>query len=84
MTIAAILIGILCGNLGAVIVKQFNIGLFWNSITGIVGALGITLGQTWLEIDLFLHWSHDMLAACAAAVCVMLVIGGLTALYHRN
>lgn len=83
MIFATILIGILCGNLGAVIVKPFNIGLFWNSITGIIGALGMTLGQDWLDVDLFQHWSHDMLAACAAAVVAMLLAGGLTALRYK-
>lgn len=83
MTLAAILIGILCGNLGAVIVKPFNIGLFWNSVTGIIGALAITWGQDWLGIDLFAHWSYDMLASSAAAVAVMLLAGGLVAFRYR-
>ncbi|MFT4716945.1 MAG: putative membrane protein YeaQ/YmgE (transglycosylase-associated protein family) [Paracoccaceae bacterium] len=83
MIFSAILIGILCGNLGAVLFKQLNIGLFWNSITGVIGALGITLGQGWLSVDLFPHWSHDMLAAGGAAVVVMLLAGGAVAMRYR-
>jgi uncharacterized membrane protein YeaQ/YmgE (transglycosylase-associated protein family) len=84
MILSAIFIGILCGNLGAVIVKPFNIGLFWNSITGIIGALAVIEGQDWLGIDLFPHWSHDMLAASAAAVGVMLLAGGAVAFRYRG
>jgi uncharacterized membrane protein YeaQ/YmgE (transglycosylase-associated protein family) len=82
--ISAILIGIVCGNFGAVVVKPFNLGLFWNSIAGALGAGATLYLPPRLGFDLFDQWSYDFLAAAGAGMLVMLVAGGLTALRFRG
>ncbi len=82
--IATVLAGMVAGNLGAVLMKAFNIGLFWNSIAGGAGGLAIALIPVALGRDFIEPWYYDLLAAGAAGAAVMLVSGGLVALRFRG
>ncbi len=82
--IATLLMGALCGNLGAVLIKPFNIGLFWNSVTGGVGAAVVLYLPHFLRFIRYDHWALEFLAASVGGLVLMLIIGGLTALAYRE
>ncbi len=84
LEIAAILIGIIGGNLGAVVLKPLNIGLFWNSVCGGIGAIAITFAPGWLNTDLFDFWLFDFVAAALAGMGLMIIAGALVALRFRG
>jgi len=84
LEIACILIGMLCGNLGAVIVTPFNLGLLWNTVIGaiggaIVGYLPLIVGQDFLS-----PWYVDLMAASGLSIGLMLIAGGAVAFRFRG
>lgn len=81
--ITLILIGIVCGNLGAVLIPPVNIGLWWNSVSGATGALAFILAPKFSEISFGYFWAIDFIAAGLCGVVTMLVIGGGLALFYR-
>ena len=84
LVIACTLFGMLCGNLGAVVVKPFNLGLFWNSLIGGIGGIAVGFLPVLLGQDLLKQWYADLLASGAAGMALMLIIGGLVALRYRG
>jgi len=82
--IALTLTGMLAGNLGAVVVKQFNIGLFWNSVVGGLGAALVGFGPKFAGFPHFDDWSLEFLAAFGTGFGLMLIAGGLTELAYRE
>ncbi len=84
LEIASILLGMICGNLGAVVIKALNVGLFWNTICGLAGASGFILAQRWFGWGMFDFWYYDFLSAGAAGMALMLFAGAMTALRFRD
>lgn len=82
--IAALMIGALCGNVGAVLVRPFNLGLFWNGVTGALGAAGVLWLPELLGLPTFGQWSYEFLAAGGAGLALMLLTGGLVELWYRR
>ncbi len=84
LEIAVVLIGIVGGNFGAVIVKPLNLGLFWNSIIGAVGAASLVIAQRVFYVDLFANWSYDILAAAGVGMALPLTLGAVAEFVYRN
>jgi|GEM_PF-1481312 len=86
--IALVLIGGLCGNLGAVLVPAFNLGLFWNTVLGAAGALAAHFGTGDLvavhALSALDRWPYGFLFAALSGTGAMLLIGGLVALAYRD
>ncbi|NOX39257.1 MAG: hypothetical protein GXP05_01710 [Alphaproteobacteria bacterium] len=82
--IALVLIGIVCGNLGAVLVRPLNLGLFWNSIWGGLGAAAYIYCQAWFALPVPDFWGYGFLAAGGSGMIAMLLVGGLVALRFRD
>ena len=82
--IAALLIGALCGNVAAVVAKPVNLGLFWNSLLGALGAGGVLWLPERLGLPPFAQWSHEFLAAGGAGFLLVLLAGGLVELWYRR
>lgn len=82
--VTCLLIGAVCGNLGAVLVPSFNLGLFWNTVLGSVGAYAGLRLLPHVEIDRVGHWTTDFLAAGASGMTVMLIAGGIVELVYRR
>lgn len=83
-TIAALLIGVVCGNLGAVVAPPVNLGLWWNSVFGAVGAAGYLWLPDLAGYASFGYWVHDFIAAGAAGFALVAVLGTLVALWSRR
>jgi len=84
LDVASLLIGVVWGNLGAVLIPPFNLGLFWNSVTGVLGAGAIVYVRGvpgLLKLD---PWYVDIAVASMAALVTMLMIGALVALRYRR
>lgn len=81
--IALILIGIVCGNLGAVLIPPLNIGLWWNSVSGAGGALVFAFVPKLLRLNLDPFWAFDFIAAGLSGMLTMLLIGAIVALLYR-
>jgi uncharacterized membrane protein YeaQ/YmgE (transglycosylase-associated protein family) len=84
MQIACILIGMLCGNLGAVVARPLNLGLLWNSVAGGIGGGVIGFLPQILGRDLPFPWYAVFLAAAALGMALMLLAGVIDALRHRG
>ena len=84
MITSMFLIGILCGNLGAAIVPPFNLGLWWNSVCGAVGAAIVAFGPDLIGISPITPWYYSLLVTGAAGGGAMILCGGLAALKYRN
>jgi len=82
--IACVLIGMVCGNLGAVLVRPFNIGLWWNTVWGGIGAALMAYVPQNLGLDFFDFWAFDFMAAGGAGMALMVIVGGLTELRYRG
>lgn len=83
LQIAAILFGILCGNMGAVILSSLNLGLFWNSIFGGIGAAIVAFAPIYLAVDIFDTWYSFLLTSGVVGLCLMLVAGALVSVRYR-
>jgi len=94
--IALLLIGMLCGNLGAVVAQPLNLGLFWNSVTGGLGAMLVHFAPQYMgrayfgmlpdaiSYPLLNSWPFEFLAAGAVGMAVMLVCGAVVALAYGD
>jgi len=82
--LAMILLGTICGNLGAVILPSANLGLFWNTILGICGASGVIFAPYILGYDPFGPWYVQFLSAGLAGSLATILIGGLNELRFRR
>ncbi len=82
--ISLVLIGALCGNLGAVILPAVNLGLFWNTALGGGGALLLHLGLHRIIPDVTFHWWAEFLAAGLGAAALVVLCGGVVALAYRE
>ncbi|MFQ5437268.1 MAG: hypothetical protein ACE5DK_00380 [Paracoccaceae bacterium] len=82
--IAGLLIGIVCGNLGAVVVKPFNLGLWWNSVCGAAGAAGYLYLPAIAAVRPSGFWVYDFLGAAGGGLGLMMVAGALVALWYRG
>jgi len=84
MTVSMILIGMVCGNLGAVLLRPFNLGLWWNSVAGALGGAAVVYGPAYLGVDPVGPWYIALLAAGGAGLVLMLLCGALMALAYRH
>lgn len=77
--LSQLLIGALCGNFGAVLVRALNLGLFWNSVLGLIGGGAVAFGPGWLDLALDWPWYLGLLAAGGGGMALMLIAGALVA-----
>ena len=82
--VLAILFGIICGNLGAVLLRGFNLGLWWNSVLGALGAAIVVFGPRLFDAGFAPGWMLTLPAAGLAGLVLMVLVGGLVALRHRR
>ena len=82
--VTAILIGLLAGNLAAVLVPRINLGLFWNGITGAVGALAVHYAPVTITHMMPTHWAVSLALQGTAAFLLTLVAGALNEMRFRN
>lgn len=81
--IGVTLYGILCGNLAAVVFRAFNVGLFWNSVTGAAGSLLVSFGPGFWNAEFAGPWYAEFTLSGATAMLVMLLAGALVELRYR-
>jgi len=82
--LALTLFGIVCGNLGAVLVKPLNLGLWWNSVAGALGGAAVTYAPLILGPMAVHPWYYELMAAGGAGLAVMILCGALVALRYRD
>jgi len=82
--LALLLFGMVSGNLGAVLLPAFNLGLFWNSLLGLLGAAIVVFGPLLLKIDPFTSWYIRALVAGAMGMILTLVAGALVEMRYRG
>ncbi len=82
--VTAILIGLLAGNLAAVLVPRINLGLLWNSIMGVVGALAVQYAPTTITQMMPAHWAVSLGLQGVAAFLLTLVAGALNEMRFRS
>lgn len=82
LEISALLIGMISGNLGAVIFPPLNIGLFWNTVWGALGAAILLFVDTQFSVvpDL---WYAIFLASAGAGMAGMVLAGIVTEMRYR-
>jgi len=84
MVVSLILIGIVCGNLGAVLVKPLNLGLWWNSVCGAIGGATVGFAPVLFTQYAAQPWYVWFLAAGLAGMALMLLMGAVAALGYRR
>ena len=82
--IASILFGMICGNLGAVIFRPLNLGLFWNTLLGGLGAAIAIEAQNHVQIGFAGIWYFDLMTAGLAGILLYLLAGLLMAFFYRS
>jgi hypothetical protein len=82
--IALVLIGVICGNLGAVLIGPLNLGLVWNSALGGLGAAGFIYGHARFALPFPDFWGYYFLTAGGVGMVSMLLVGGFVAFLYRE
>lgn len=79
-----LLVGLLGGNIGAILIKPLNLGLLGNSLAGMAGAGLLLWGPALIIVEINLRfWPHLALSAISGLLA-MALCGGLVALRYRD